>query len=208
MRCHTAGMETQPRLDTSRPSNLRLAGFALTAVGALVMGVGARLDWVTVGLGQIPNSQSVDNGADLLAGKIALGCAIAVLILVLVGRATSGRWRIALGIVTIALAAFVAALAAWFIVGAPDHYSPVDNERLVAALAAVFKKTPDEIRAGLASTIDQLGGYTHVGPGPWVVIVGGVLVIVGGVLTLRWARRLRQNDGAGEPAPWDAPPAA
>jgi hypothetical protein len=193
-------MDAEPRLDASRPSNLRLAGFALTAGGALVMGIGARLDWVTVGLGQVPNSQSVDKGADLLAGKIALGCAIAVLILVLVGRATSGRWRTALGVVVIALAAFVAGLAAWFIIAAPDHYSPVDNDRLVAALAAVFKKTPDEIRAGLASTIDQLGGYTHVGPGPWVVIAGGVLVIAGGVLTLRWARRLRASEGAGEPA--------
>jgi hypothetical protein len=93
-----------------------------------------------------------------------------------------------------------AALAAWFIVAAPDHYSPVDDERLVSALSAILKKTPDEIRAGLASVIAKLGGYTHVGPGPWVVIAGGVLAAVGGVLTLRWTNRLRASATAEEPA--------
>jgi len=42
-------MEAAPRMDTSRPSNLRLAAFALTSLGALVIGIGSILTWVTVG---------------------------------------------------------------------------------------------------------------------------------------------------------------
>jgi hypothetical protein len=57
--------------------------------------------------------------------------------------------------------------------------------------------------------IDQLGGYTHVGPGPWIVIIGGVLVITGGILTVRWARAIARHDRdeeAGEPTPSESSP--
>ena len=193
-------MDDEPRLDASRPSSLRLAGFALTAVGALLLGIGSRLVWVTVGLGSVSGSQTAYLGTDLGAGKIALGGAAAVLVLVLIARMTS-RWRRWVSVAIIAVGSLVAALAGWFIVAAPDHYSPVDDERLVSALSGILRKSPDEIRAGLASVIDKLGGYTHVGPGPWVVIVGGVLVAVGGILTLRWTNRLRASASADDSTP-------
>ena len=62
----------------------------------------------------------------------------------------------------------------------------------------LFDSYINEIRSALVSVIDQLGGYTHVGPGPWVVIAGGVLAIVGGILTFRWATRVMMNP---EPLP-------
>ena len=48
------------------------------------------------------------------------------------------------------------------------------------------------------------------GPGPWVVIIGGVVAIAGGVLTLRWAAAIgspapHTQEGADEPTPSEEP---
>jgi hypothetical protein len=198
-------MDAEPRMDASRPSKLRLAGFALTAGGALVIGIGSLLTWVTVGIADQLSAQTVSPGADLAAGLITLVCAVVVLVLVLVSRAIGNAARRVIAIVVVAAGAFAAALAAYFIVVAPSHYSPVDDDKLIGAIAAATGRSVEEVRTALAQVIDTLGGYTHVGPGPWVVIVGGVLVIAGGVLTLRWAKQLRTDEGAGEPTPSDAP---
>ena len=191
-------MESEPRMDASRPSKLRLAAFALTAVGALVMGIGSLLTWVTVGIADQTSVQTDTPGTDLPIGLFTLVCAVVILVVVVMSRMVRERARTVLAIVVIAIGAIVTALAAWFVAAAPDFYSPVDNEKLVSALAAVYQRTPEEIRAALSDVIDQLGGYTHVGPGPWVVIIGGVVAAAGGVLTLRWARGLRTLDVNGE----------
>ena len=185
-------MEAAPRLDTSRPSNLRLAGFAATASAALLLGIGSRLPWVTVGFGDVPGSESTYRGAELGLGKVALGCAILILLAVLAVRTVSARWRSWLAVAIIVVAAIPTALAAWFVVSAPDHYSPINDDRLVEALAAIEKKTPEEVRAALSQVLDTLGGYTHIGAGPWLVMVGGALAIAGGILTLRWARSIAE----------------
>jgi hypothetical protein len=182
-----------------------LTGFALSIGGALVLAVASRLEWVTVGFSQLPNSQSIYIGTDIGAGRFALGAAVLLLILVLLGRAVDRRWRAAISIAMLVIAAIATAFAGWFAISAPDHYSPVDNDQLVAALAQTLKKTPDEIRAGLANVVSQLGGYTHLGPGPWVAMVGGALAIVGAALTLRWARALSSTDPAAEPTPAKPP---
>lgn len=198
-------MDNEPRTDASRPSNLLFVGFALSIGGALVLAVASRLDWVTVGFSQLPNSQSIYIGTDIGAGRFALGAAVLLLILVLVGRVVDRRWRAAISIAMLVIAAVATAFAGWFAISAPNHYSPVDNDQLVAALAQALKKTPDEIRAGLANVVSQLGGYTHLGPGPWVAMVGGALAIVGAALTLRWARGLPSTDPAAEPTPAEPP---
>jgi len=188
-------------MDASHPSNLRLAGFALTAGGALLLGIASRLDWVTVGFSQIANSQTTYIGTEVGAGRVALGAAVLLLVLVLVGRVVGDRWRTAISIAMLVVAAVAAAIAAWFAISATDHYSPVDNDALVAALAQALQRTPDEIRAGLANVLIQFGGYTHLGPGPWVAIVGAALAVAGAVLTLRWSRLLRTAHGAGAATP-------
>jgi hypothetical protein len=171
---------------------LRLAAFATTAAGALLMGLGSLLTWVTIGFRDEISIQTISPGTDLAAGLFTLIAAVVVLVLLVVSRAVADGVRRITAIVIVALGVAATALAAWFLLTAADHYSPVDDDRLVNALAQVTHKTIEEVRTALASVIDQLGGYTHVGPGPWVAIAGGVLVIAGGALTLVWAGRVRR----------------
>jgi hypothetical protein len=185
-------VETAPRLDASRPSSLRLAAFAVTVVGAVVMGIGSLLTWVTVGFADQVSLQTSSPGTDVSAGLLTLVCAVVVLLLVIVSRLVSNRARRVIAVVIIAAAAVSTALAAWFALSAADHYSPVENDTLVNALAQATGKSVDQVRDALAGVIDQLGGYTHVGPGPWIAVVGGLVAIGGGVLTLRWANRVSE----------------
>lgn len=196
-------MEASPRLDASRPSRLRLAAFATTAAGALLMGLGSLLTWVTIGFRDEISIQTISPGTDLAAGLFTLIAAVVVLVLLIVSRAVADGVRRIIAVVIVALGVAATALAAWFLLSAADHYSPVDDDRLVNALAQVTHKTIEEVRTALASVIDQLGGYTHVGPGPWVAVAGGVLVIAGGALTLVWAGRVRMARVVGDDA--DAP---
>jgi hypothetical protein len=185
-------MEATPHMDTSRPSNLRLAAFALTASGALVIGVGSILTWVTVGFADpsLAALTSPTKGTDIADGKIALGCAVATLLLVVVSRVVSDTVRAVMAGIVVVAGGLATAVAALFIRSAPTNYTPIDSEGLVARIAAYLGKTPDEIRAALAGVADKLGPYTNVGAGPWVVVIGGLMVIAGGVLTVRWAARL------------------
>ena len=185
-------MEATPQMDTSRPSNLRLAAFALTASGALVIGVGSILTWVTVGFADpsLAALTSPTKGTDIADGKIALGCAVATLLLVVVSRVVSDTVRAVMAGIVVVAGGLATAVAAVFIRSAPTNYTPIDSEGLVARIAAYLGKTPDEIRAALVGVSDKLGPYTNVGAGPWVVVIGGLMVIVGGVLTVRWAARL------------------
>jgi hypothetical protein len=199
-------MEAEPRLDASAPSSLRLAAFVLTAVGALAMGVGSLLTWVTVGIADAEGIQTVSPGTDLAGGLFTLVSAVVILVLVVMSRLVGDGARRILAAVVILMGSLSALLAAWFVNAAPDYYSPVDDQKLIDAIASATGKTPEQVRAALAQVIDQLGGYTHVGPGPWVVIVGAALAIAGGILTLRWARAIASGgpdapEGAGEPIP-------
>jgi len=196
-------MEATPQMDTSRPSNLRLAAFALTALGALVIGVGSILTWVTVGFADpgLAALTSPTKGTDITDGKIALGCAVATLLLVVVSRVVPDSVRAVMAGVVVVAGGLATAVAAMFIRSAPTNYTPIDSEGLVARIAAYLGKTPDEIRAALAGVADKLGPYTNVGAGPWVVVIGGLMVIAGGVLTVRWAARLSASHVAiDEPA--------
>jgi hypothetical protein len=196
-------VEPSPRLDASRPSPLRLAAFAATALGALLMGLGSLLTWVTIGFEDEISIRTVSPGTDLAAGLFTLIAAVIILVLLVVSRAVADTVRRIIAVVIVLLGVAATGLATWFIVSAADHSSPVDDDRLVNTLAQVTHKTVDEVRAALASVIDQLGGYTHVGLGPWIAIAGGVFAIAGGVLTLVWARRVRTGpvviDEAGAP---------
>ena len=191
-------MEAAPRMDTSAPSNLRLVAFVLTAVGALAIGVGSVLTWVSAGFTQpeLAGLTSVTKGLDTNEGKIALGCAVAALILVLVSRVVSDTVRAVLAGVMVIVGALAAVVGSLFISSASTTYSPIDSESIITRLAAQLNQPADQVRAALATVADKLGPYTKVGAGPWIVIAGGIMVAVGGVLTVRWAARLSADHAA------------
>jgi hypothetical protein len=187
-------------MDTSAPSDLRLVAFVLTAVGALAIGVGSVLTWVSAGFTQpqLAGLTSVTKGLDTNEGKVALGCAVAALILVLVSRIVSDTARAVLAGVMVVVGALAAVLGAIFIATASTNYSPVDSESIIERLAAQLHQPADQVRAALATVAAQLGPYTKIGIGPWIVIVGGIMVAVGGVLTVRWAARLSADHAAAD----------
>jgi hypothetical protein len=187
-------------MDTSAPSDLRLVAFVLTAVGALAIGIGSVLTWVSAGFTQpqLAGLTSVTKGLDTNEGKVALGCAVAALILVLVSRIVSDTARAVLAGVMVVVGALAAVLGAIFIATASTNYSPVDSESIIERLAAQLHQPADQVRAALATVAAQLGPYTKIGIGPWIVIVGGIMVAVGGVLTVRWAARLSADHAAAD----------
>jgi len=193
-------MEAAPRMDTSAPSTLRLVAFGLTAVGALAIGLGSVLTWVSAGFTQpqLANLTSVTKGLDTTEGKVALGCAVAALVLVLASRVVSDTVRAVLAGVLVIVGALAAVVAALFVSTASINYSPIDSDSIINRLAAELNQPADQVRAALATVADQLGPFTKIGTGPWVVIAGGIMVAVGGVLTVRWAARLSADHAAAE----------
>ncbi len=193
-----ADMEAEPRMDASAPSNLRLTAFALIAIGALAVGVGSVLTWVSAGFTKLGLTEltSVTKGIDTNEGKVALGCAVVALILVVVSRVVSDTARAVLAGVLVVVGALAAVAGAMFISSASTNYSPIDSESIVDALAAQLHQPPDAVRAALATVSSDLGPYTKVSAGPWIVIAGGLMVAVGGVLTVRWAARLSADHAA------------
>lgn len=193
-----AGTEAEPRMDASAPSDLRLTAFVLIACGALAIGVGSILTWVTAGFTKagLTELTSVTKGIDTNEGKVALGCAAVALILVVVSRVVSDAARAVLAGMLVVVGALAAVAGAMFISSASTAYSPIDSESIVNALAAQLHQPPEAVRAALATVSSDLGPYTKVSAGPWVVIAGGLMVAAGGVLTVRWAARLSTDHAA------------
>ena len=170
-----AEMEQAPRLDVSRPSGLRLAAFALSAAGALIIGVGCFLPWVTYGIRFPGDTPTVVPGSDDVAGRIALLCAALILLAVVGSRLLAPWYRRPLGIVLTAAGVVTVAVTTWFVVTVADRY-------------AAIQPIPGQASSPIES-------YVNVGPGAWVVIAGGLLAIAGGILTLRWADLIMHNPG-------------
>ena len=165
-------MEIAPRFDASRPSSLRLTAFALTAAGALLMGVGSLLTWVTYGIHD-PDVSTVVPGTDDVAGRIVLACAV-ILLLAVIGSRMIGprRRRLLAGLAT--GAGFVAAAAGiWFVMTVTDRYAAITG--------------------GPGQSSGAVESYVDIGPGPWLAIAGGILAVAGGILTLRWVNELARN---------------
>ena len=167
-------VETAPRLDASRPTPLRAGGFALTVLGAVLLGIGAVGTWITVG---IPNesAHSSFRGTELADGRVVLTCAFVVLVAILASRPVrSRRTRYALAAVTV-IAGLVGAL--------------------VSAAFLRDGKDRGAVLAGIGIARDlwiRFGVFRDLGAGPYLALAGGLLCVAGGILTFWWARRLPQ----------------
>lgn len=204
-------MDRHSSHDASRPSPLRLAGFLVTATGALVAGVGATLTWVTVGIEVAEGISTVTKGTDVWDGVVVLICALVMLVAVLATRmASSSRLRRAAATLVIGAGFIALSVASAFVMTASSRFEPVGDDALVAAIARAAAVPEDQIRATIDDVLDEVGAFTRVGPGPYLAIAGGLAGVIGGILVLSWASRTPDGDeptGAEAPAGSDGPDA-
>jgi hypothetical protein len=166
-----------PPVDASRPSPLRLVGFLLAVVGALLVGVGSMMTWATVGI-RPENIHTDIPGVDLIDGKVALACAVVMLVGTLATRIVrSGR---------------AAAVWAALVIGAGAIALAVGGAFLVLGLdrAAVNASLPPE------EFWDVVGAFHELGIGAVLVVLGGILGFCGGIASLAWAMRGREAPAA------------
>jgi hypothetical protein len=172
---------------------LRVAGFLLTAAGALAVGAGPMMIWVTVGLREI-GVESASPGLDLTEGKVVLALAVVMLIAVLVARVgTSGARTIAAVIVLLAGIGAVAT-AGTFMFTAPSRFEAIAIDDVAERFSQATGVPFETAREQLTATSDTLGAYTETGPGVYVTLAGGGVGFIGGIVTLAWATRHTRGD--------------
>lgn len=150
----------EPVTSIAAPSPLRLAGFLATALGALGLGAGAVLLWVSVpvpeGIGG--NVEVAYKGLDIGGGKIAMFTALVLLVGLMALRGARSRTAEKVIAIVMIVAAVAGTLAAFYVlIFANSRYGLPDQ--------------PSVTR----------------GVGVFVSAAGGVVAILGALLDLAWA---------------------
>ncbi len=195
---------------TSRPSPLRLWGFASVALGALLAGLGAVRDWAVVGFpGDVNGQLDVPiKGTDVWEGKVVLAAAALALIVLIAMRLTrSSRARRTGALAIVTLGALALALALSVAIRPTTRFGGTQGlDELAANLAQQLDQDEAAIRAQLAQ---QFGNNLRVdlSPGLWLTTAGGILTALGGALSQAWARRAAGGYEASEASRMsEAPP--
>ena len=176
-------------LDVSRPTPLRLLGFMFTAVGGLLIALGAISDWATV-VPAFPTG-STSKGIDVLEGKVALGLGIFMLVAIVamrLARSLGARRTIALLITASAVGAL--AIGVVDMVNALDRFGGYTVEKTAQQLAEASGQSVDKVRSDLEATIVREGSI-DLGLGIWFVVAGGAIGTIGGLLDLAWVGQRR-----------------
>jgi hypothetical protein len=180
-------------LSTARPSGLRLVGFLAVVLGALLVGVGALVDWVTVGFpSDIERKLDVSvPGTDVWEGKVVLAVAMLSLVAPIVMRVAASpavRSAIAAGVALAGLA--VVAIAAVDLTRATERFGRSEGlDDIVRALARELGQPVEPVRALVRQNFRGTL-RVDIGAGMPLALVGGLVLIVAGALSLAWARRL------------------
>jgi hypothetical protein len=170
----------------------RAIAFLVAAAGALLLGVGALLEWVTLSFpGEIdPEGLTATPvpGVDIWEGKVVLGSAVAILGLLVATRVVrSGGGGIAIAITAIALVAAGVAVTATIL--ADTRFIAGDGlDAFAAALSEDLGVPVQEIRDVLEREASRVLEVER-GIGLWLSTAGGLLAAAGGVLTFGWIRR-------------------
>lgn len=187
-------------LSTTRPTPLRLWGFVLTAVGALLAGVGASMDWAVLGFTS-DRGGALDvavKGSDMWEGRVVLAAAVLALVATVALRLLTGTdARRATALLVVSLGALAMALAISVAIRADARFAGDGGlDEIATSLSARLDADPAAVRAQLR---EEFGTELRVdlGPGVWLTLLGGTLIVVGGSLSLAWARR---PPGGPEPA--------
>jgi Tryptophan-associated transmembrane protein (Trp_oprn_chp) len=201
MGCHDAPM-SDARPDTPAPDDgiehdagdaMRLAGFGLTALGGLLIGVGALMPWIRSGLEDAPDELSLTYyGIDVLDGRIALAAAVVVLAGLAVARfAASPKPRRDAALAVIAGGVVALAVAGAAVLTAAERFESSAVEDIMATLpSGTAQELRDEVEELVEATL---------APGPFAVLGGGILAVVGGGLLLAWVSRTGAADAPAFP---------
>jgi hypothetical protein len=178
-------------LDVSRPTPLRLFGFLFTAVGGLLIALGAISDWATVVFlgGAFPDSAA--KGIDVVEGKVALGLGIFLLVAIVAMRlagSLGARRAIALLMTVSALSAL--AIGVVDIVRAQDRFGGYTVDQTAKQLANDSGQPLDKVRASVEGVIAREGSI-DLGLGIWLVVAGGAIGTIGGLLDIAWVGQRR-----------------
>jgi hypothetical protein len=113
-----------------------------------------------------------------------------MLIAVLVTRMTSSDGlRRSFAAAVIGAGFVTLAVATAFVLSATTRFTAVEDDAVVSAIAEASGMPEDQVRASIDDTLEELGAFTTVGPGPYLAIAGGLAGVVGGVLVLAWVSR-------------------
>jgi hypothetical protein len=199
-----AAPEAEPLEDAEEAresGSLRSAAFLCTVIAGLLVGVGALLTWATFGLADdsVNAIDQVYKGIDLTEGKIALGCAIVLLVGVMVfrGLARPGRTVVAVLMIVAGVVAVGAAGATALTIA-----TRLENQAIDGLVDAAVANGTDAAEAESAARqrFDSVGLETSLGAGVWLTLAGGFLGFVGGTLSLAYATRLTEDDEGVVPA--------
>lgn len=163
---------------TARPTNLRLAGFVATALGGLLLGLGAVAAWGKIG-------PTDTKGIDIPEGKVALAVAAFVLLSIPAIRVAGGRvgrrtiaWMVIVG------SLLAAGLAVWALADATTRIGGVAIDREAHRIALETGLPEADLKRQLERLTD-----VQIEPGVWLTVAGGALGAIGGVLSVVWANR-------------------
>ncbi|MDP9299244.1 MAG: hypothetical protein M3O98_11370 [Actinomycetota bacterium] len=183
--------EPAPQTDASRPSGLRLAGFLAVALGGLLLGVGAVLNWAVIGIAGSHGLDSEIRGTDVWEGRVILAVAVLVLFGVIALRvATEVSVRRAIAIAITVLGLFATGLAVGDAIRARSRFAGGGSqlEKLTQAIARGLGRPIADVLAQLQQSLSKIV-TVKVDAGLWLVVAGGILAAAGGVLSIVWANR-------------------
>lgn len=168
---------------------LRIAGFVLTAAGALLAGIGTIAPWTSTGLrGDLEGVLDLEfRGIDLVEGIVALAVAVTTLVGLVIVRRVRGDTRIRVAVGLLIAGGLLVGLPAWVALRAEARAIEEVARVVVDAVGITVEEAIDRVR-----TDPDLALRTETG-GAWLSVAGGALVVIGAGVTLAWAVRTAQT---------------
>jgi hypothetical protein len=168
--------------------SLRALGFATTAAGALIAGIGATIVWISIGFRSDVQGvlDSEFAGTDLAEGIAVLVLATGTLIALVAVRLARGRARASAATAIVILGVAIVLLPAWVAIRAEDRAIDEAAGVIAAASDIPADEAADRIRTEPELALDvETSGVA-------VPIAGGAIVVLGGAMFLRWLRRIER----------------
>ncbi|HZA27215.1 MAG TPA: hypothetical protein VE915_06155 [Actinomycetota bacterium] len=150
----------------------------LTALGGLVMAIGALLPFAKVESGDLPIPAQTVGGLDTPDGKLFLGVGIGLIVLgALIWMARSRAPRMIAAVLAIVAAGFMLYAAVVDITG-------IEDESLDAIAEAGAAQTPGVSVEQVRAALDQFNVSINTGIGLYTVLAGAAIGVIGGLLSL------------------------